>query len=890
MKAVAEFCGGRCGVAWTALAAALALAACAPAQALSQNGSGPAAGEPAAPGKAPAAAEKEKQRTPSYDQVTQDATLIPGRFTLYRKREKLWLELRPEQLGPPFLFGYNVVRGIGERGLYGNQMGRRYVAFFRRSGERVQLVARNEEFFAAHGTPQARFVAESFTDSLLASAPLASRPQPGTQAILVDVGALLAADIPGYLTRLETTFRMPFALDKENTAVARLVNSAQQTIVYLRAHYSVPKIPAPPLKPPEKPAPPPPQTTPDPRSVFMGFQYVFAPLPAEPMRPRLADERIGHFTMERADYTEDTRVKARRYYVKRWRLEKKDPTAALSEPRQPILFWLDRNIPEKYRGSVAAGVLEWNRAFARIGFKDAILVRQQQNADDVDQGPARRAVVHWFTGADVGFAIGPSWADPRSGEILAADIGMSDAFARSARRLVAEDLGAAPASPPFEAAVAECRDAAETTQELDFASDLIEARGLGMDSPGAEALAQAYVKETIMHEVGHVLGLRHNFRASLAYTPSELADTAFTRQYGTAASVMDYIPFNLPLAGEPRREFVMSTVGPYDDWAIEYAYRPLDAAAEARELERIASRASEPRLAYGTDEDAGAGSHYLAIDPDVNRFDLGADPLAYYRRRVQLSRELWDRLATLRLAPGESYERLTRSLKNGLRQVARVAPLAAKFVGGVIHRRDVAGSGRPLYEPVPAARQREALALITRDFLRSDSFRFAPQLLSRIGIDQFDRPADPFVPVAGLVLGVQKPILDHLMSDAVAERLLESPGRVVDGRRVLGLAELYDRLQAAIWSEALAGRDADLLRRNLQREHLQRVVAALVHPGKDTPADAVALLRDNARRLAAALRGALGKRGLGRETRAHYADSLNTLEEALKAHLQRSGA
>lgn len=871
-------------------AAALALAACAQARALSQDGADPGRADKAASQKTPVTAEKKKPAPPAYDELTRDATLIPGRFTLYRKREKLWLELRPEQLGPPFLFGYNVVRGIGERGLYGNQMGRRYVAFFRRSGDRMQLVARNEEFFAAHGTPQARFVAESFTDSLLASAPLASRPEPGTQAVLVDVGALLGADIPGYLTRLETTFRMPFALDKENTAVARLVNSARQTIVYLRAHYSVPKIPAPPLKPPEKPAPPPPRTTPDPRSVFMGFQYVFAPLPPEPMRPRLADERIGHFTAARADYSEDTTAKARRYYVTRWRLEKKDPGAALSEPREPILFWLDRNVPERYRGAVAEGVLEWNKAFARIGFKDAIVVRQQQDAEDIDRGPARRAVVHWFTGADVGFAIGPSWSDPRSGEILAADIGMSDAFARSARRLVAEDLGAPPASSPFDAAFAECRAAAGTAQELDFANDLIEARASGMDSPDAEALAQAYVKETIMHEVGHVLGLRHNFRASLAYTAPQLAEPAFTRRHGTAASVMDYIPFNLPLAGEPRREFVMSTIGPYDDWAIEYAYRPFDAAAETRELERIASRSHEPQLAYGTDEDAGAGSHYLAIDPDVNRFDLGADPLAYYRRRVQLSRELWDRLATLRLAPGESYERLTRSLRNGLRQVARVAPLAAKFVGGVIHRRDVAGSGRPLYEPVPAARQREALALITRDFLRSDSFRFAPQLLSRIGIDQFDRPADPFVPVAALVLAVQKPILDHLMSDAVAERLLESPGRVVDGRRVLGLAELYDRLQAAIWSEAFAGRDADLLRRNLQREHLKRVVAALVHPGKGTPADAIALLRDNARRLAAALRAAQARRGLGRETRVHYADSLDTLQEALKARLQRSGA
>jgi hypothetical protein len=332
---------------------------------------------------------------------------------------------------------------------------------------------------------------------------------------------------------------------------------------------------------------------------------------------------------------------------------------------------------------------------------------------------------------------------------------------------------------------------------------------------------------------------------------------------------------------------MMGTIGAYDYWAIEYAYRPLEAGAEKAELARIAARASEPELAYGTDEDAGVEPLYVGIDPDVNRFDLGADPIAYYERRLRLTQELWARLRSVTLGPAESHERLRRSLMSGLQQVARVAPLVAKYVGGVTHRRSSAGSGRPLYEPVPQARQREALARVTRDFLRSDSFRLAPELLSRVGIDQFERPSNPFLSVSAAVLSVQKPILDHLMSDAVATRLLESPGRVVDGRQVLGLGELHDTLQASIWSEAFAGRDADLLRRNLQREHLKRVAGALLRPAATTPADAVALLRDNARRLAKALRAAQSKPGLGRESRAHFAESFTTLDEALKATLQR---
>ena len=839
----------------------------------------------ASPVKPPATPEASARPRP-FPVVLKESTPLPGHFTLHRKDDKVWIELRPEQFEQPFFFAYDIARSIGERGLYGNQMGRSHIGFFRRIGGRVQLVARNEEFFAAQGSPQARFVAQSFSDSLIASAPVVSLPHPQSGAVLIEANALLIADIPAYLTRLETAFRLPFALDARNSSVSRVSNTAQQAVLEVRAHYAVPKIPAPPLKPPAEPMPPPPKATPDPRSLFATFRYSFARLPAQAMAPRLADPRVGHFTAARTDYTDDTALKPRVHYARRWRLEKKDPQAALSEPKEPILFWLDWNIPEKYRRSVAEGVLEWNRAFERIGFKEAIVVRQQLGEDDIDAGEARRGSVRWFAGADVGFAIGPVRADPRSGEILAADIGMSDVFGRGARRLVAEDLGGV--ALHGHDGMPECSYAAEAAQELHFASDLLEARGVAMDSPEAEALAQAYVKETIMHEVGHVLGLRHNFRASAAYALERLADAGFTRRHGTAASVMDYVPFNIALQGEPQGEYMMSTIGAYDYWAIEYAYRPLDPATEKDALARIAGRSIEPELAYATDEDAGYGMR-VGIDPEANRFDLGADPLGYYQRRLKLSRELWNRLQSLQLAPGESYERLARSLASGFLQVARVAPLVAKYVGGVTHRRDLAGSGRPLYEPVPAARQREALALLARDFLRSDSFRFAPQLLSRIGIDQFDRPANPFVSIADSVLGVQKAILEHLLSDAVAARLLESPGRVVDGRRVLRLAELHDRLQAAIWSEALAGRETDLLRRNLQREHLKRIAGTLIRPGAATPADAVALLRDKATRLAAVLRGAKSKPALSRETRAHYAHSLNTLEEALRAPLQRSG-
>ena len=370
---------------------------------------------------------------------------------------------------------------------------------------------------------------------------------------------------------------------------------------------------------------------------------------------------------------------------------------------------------------------------------------------------------------------------------------------------------------------------------------------------------------------------------------AQISDPEFTRKNGITTSVMDYTPYNLALKGEKQGEYRQSTIGPYDYWAIEYAYAELPEASEKTALARIAARSTEPQLAYATDEDAGAGPLLLGIDPDVNRFDLGPDPIEFYQRRVKLTRELWERVESLQLSPGESYERLTRSLMSGFAALARIAPLTAKHVGGVTHRRDAAGTGRALYEPTPAARQRQALALVTRDFFSPGNFGFRPAFLNRIAIDHFDRPRNPLVSISEMVLKVQKEILDHLMSDAVAGRLLETQDRAADGARPLRLSQLHDALLASIWSEATSGTETTALRRNLQREHLRRMAAALLRPSANQPADVISLARDNAGRLARTLRRAAAKPGLSQESQAHYAESLHTLEEALKAPLQRTG-
>ena len=816
--------------------------------------------------------------------ILKDAKSIPGFFTLHQKDEKVWLEILPSQLGKPFFFSYNVPRSIGERGLYGSQMGGSKLVEFQKIGNQVQLIAKNTQFFAKEGTPQAQFVAESFSDSLMGSVALVSAPHPETKSILIEANTLLFSDIPGYQTRLEASFRMPFALDTRNTSFANVKSSETLTGLEVKAHFAVSKLSAPPMVPSQVPTTPPPSTTPDPRSLFVSFYYSFMPLPM-PMAIRMADERVGFFTVARTDYTTDLNVKPKTHLLKRWRLEKKDSGAAVSEPKEPVVYWLDKNIPEKYRASVMQGVLEWNKAFEKAGFKNALVVKQQQATDDFNNMDARHTSIRWFTGADVGFAIGPSQADPRTGEILDADIGMSDVFARGARRTVIEDMLRVRSNDGEI-----CEHAQEAAEELNYALDLLEARGLELDSPKADALAQAYVKDIIMHEVGHTLGLRHNFRASTVYDLKQLQDPSFTRLNGIAASVMDYNPFNISPKGEIQGEYVMSTLGAYDYWAIEYGYKQFEAGHEAQGLAQILAKANQRELQFDTDEDAGFGA-MGGIDPMVNRFDLGSDPLAYYKRRMQLSRELWERLQNLNLATGESYERLTRSFRSGFSQLARVAPLAAKYIGGVHTRRERAGNNRPLFEPVSAGLQREALQLMTKDFLGTDSFKFKPEFIARLAVDRLESSSlqgGLQTSVASLVAGVQKGILDQIYSPAVATRLAEVGMKVNDPRETLGLSDVYDALQEAIWSEAKTGQETSLIRRNLQREQLRRMTDVLVKPAGPWPADARSILRDNARQLSVLLNKTLAKPGLSKTTRAHYADSLDTLNASLKASMQRA--
>lgn len=883
-----------------------------------RTGSAPTAGA-ASPATA-AASPPAPGTPPPFATVIKDATRLEGLVTLWRKDERLWLELRPEDLGRPMFLSPKIATGLGEPPIWGGQMvdddfalGPQIVEF-RRQYNQVQLVARNDAVTVLPDTPEARGVAAAYPPSLLGSGVVASQPEPTTKAVLVDVTGLFASDLMGIGPVLQRSYRQSYGLDARNSAVVGVRNTPELTVIEVRNHYATATIAQPsPGAPASAPAPRTPRFVPDPRSLLIGLHYSLSKLPAQAMAPRRADPRVGYFESTVRDLAEDRARDPRRRWIARWRLDKQDPQAAISPPVKPIVYWLDRSVPLRYRDVIRDGVLAWNEAFLQAGISGAIEVREQPEDADFDTLDTGRASIRWLAdGAQRFNAIGPSHVDPRSGEILDADIALQGLSTRSQRALgrqlerslvtsgFANDGHDHAHDHDHDAPGHRCLIAAHAAEQLGYALEVAEAlqpatAGGDTGDERAEQLVRQYLYWVVMHEVGHTLGLRHNFRGSAAPTAAQLDDPAWLAQHGSSASVMDYPALWLPSSGRLGDVTYPSRLGAYDRWAIEYGYA---SAADDAALQSIASRVQHQQdLAYGTDEDVQIG-----LDPDAAMFDLGDDALAFAQRRFATARAVLERQDRRRLPSDEDYAALRRAVGYALNDASRAASIAARQIGGLYTRRDFPGNGRDPLQPVPAARQRAALELVLRELLSVDSLPVPPDLRRRLAPDYLERgsafwddgasvPTD--FPVDRLVFNAQRALLGTLLGDAMAARVLDNAAKTDAGDDVLTLDQLYDRVGRAVWRELASPggmRTLPAARRELQREHVNQLSALMLRPGAHSRADARSLARREARGLLARLQGARQQAGrLDTVTRAHLDDAAESLRLALAAPMLRTG-
>jgi hypothetical protein len=868
---------------------------------------------------------------PTFATVAQGARKVDGMLTLWQKDDKVWLELKPEDFNKPMFFSPKISQGLGEGGLYGGTMVRSYSAWgapqiveFRKIHNLVQLVALNETFRAKPGTPAAYAVDAAYAVSLVGSTPVASQADATSHGVLVEANNLFLGDTLGMAIHLQQMYRQGYTYDPRNSYFDSVRGAPDEVMFDVTAHYFTQSIATSfPNAPAGAPQPTIPSFVPDVRSLFLGLHYSLARLPDTPMASRAADPRVGYFTTTVADFSDDVTRSPRERFVNHWRLEKKDPAAPLSEPVKPITYWLDRTIPAKYRESISRGILEWNKAFERIGFKNAIVVKVQPEDAAFDTLDVGVTSVRWMVNAEPSFgAIGPTHVDPRSGEILDATIAIESLSSRDLRAMRSQVLDVAssfnipgllqaPASelPPttgaprgYGADLQACLAGDYEGEQTDYGLDVLAARGdIDPDSPEADAYVQAYLTDVTMHEVGHTLGLRHNFRASRLYTDKQLSDPAFTKAHSLGGSVMDYLPINLPRPGEPAATPFDATLGPYDYWAIEYAYKPMPAdatpAQQKAELLKVASRNAEPGLDYGTDED-----NYLGVDPASLQGDLGSDPVGYAQKRFAIARDLFARQESRTLKPTEDYAVLRRSVTYALRDATRSAGVLLRQLGGVATLRDFPGSGRDPMQPVPVGVQRAALDTLVDGVLAPDSFRVSPALQRRLAPDFLERgdvsaggdPVSTDYPVESVMLDLQRQVLAALMSDGLAQRLEDSAPKLDRPAQALTPADVYGRITRSLWAEssnfgADGKGDIPARRRELQRDHVNRLANVLLRTPGGVRVDMRSTLRAEAAALLPRVQAAQHRPGLSEASRLHLADCAETLRVALNAPMQRAG-
>jgi len=861
---------------------------------------GPTAGAPGVP----ARTDGPRPKVPPFAEVLQDAATIEGLIRLYRKDDRLFGELGAGVLDRDLIVLISIARGIGEGRLLGGaswDYGDDWLWQFRRVENKIQIVRRNVRFTAAKGSPEERAVRLAYTDSVLFSLPVATVSPAGN--VVVELTGVFMSDLPQISNALPG---FAFARDKSSwAAVKGFRDNVEIEVAATYASSGIAKF----------------DTVADSRGVTINVHYSISLLPQTGYAPRLADDRVGYFVTAVKDYSKKYESDRFVRYINRWDLRKAEPQAELSPPRKRIIFWLEKTIPFEYRKPIQEGILEWNKAFEKVGFANAIEVRHQDDDADWDPEDINYNTFRWIT-ASAGFAEGPRRVNPITGEILDADI-IFDADFLSAWReqydvfappraagepLVAWtpqahgplDHGQGPLGQRPAEARCPCQLARAMAAQVALGRIALEPPGQPLAKEEFKRLVYQAVKSIATHEVGHTLGLRHNFKASAYLTLEDINNPEKTKETGLAASIMDYLPVNFMPKGAKQGDYFSTTVGPYDYWAIEYGYRPLPGgpAGETAELKKIAARSAEPALAYATDEDT------RPVDPDplVNRFDLGKDPIQFAKVRQALVAQMIPNLVDRVTAPGEGYQQTRDAFLLLLRLQNNAMHMASRLIGGVyVHRSHKGDPGaRPPFVVTEPARQREALALVQEHVFGERAYEFPPELFNMLAEARWEhwgvRPTERSdFPVRETILGWQDRILQQLLATVTLSRLVDSEMKVPAQQDAFTAAEMFDGLSGTIFREldrlgqgefTLRKPAINTQRRTLQRRYLERL-GALAMGNVLAPEDCQTLAFTQLEAIEARMNAVLaGKAKLDPYTHAHLKESALRIRKVLEAKLQ----
>ena len=813
-----------------------------------------------------------------------------GFYTTWRKDQQVFLEVGAGQLDQPFLLATSIAGGPEYAGF---QWGTTVCAW-QRLDRKLLLVEREVRYRVRdQRKPVSEVVKRTYTDRLLQAVPIVALN--GANPV-IDLGALCGGQA--------SVFFGPLAggLDAGVVQLAKLKVFPQNVELGLTL----------------------PDRGREGRFTTLAYSFSFLPPPGmDRYQPRPADDRVGYFLTAVKDFTDEAERGDRFVrWIHRWKLEKADPALPRSPVKEPIVFYVEDTVPFRFRQAVAEGILEWNRAFEAIGLQGVMVVRQQTDTEfaDLDPEDVRWNFFRWIV-SERSFAMGPSRVNPWTGQILDADIVFDESMVRvylrdyerelregpkkllsprlrelleadPARYEFARAPHPAPAEPAQGPDEATCGLGSGLVQELGLASlalDLVAAQAGGGAYP--DEFIATIVKDVVMHEVGHTLGLRHNFRASTWRPLGEINSPA--RPEDPCASVMDYSPLNVVAPGGSTGQLTMRTLGPYDQWAIKYGYELLG--DEAGGLQATLAPVTSTQYAYATDEDT-AGP-----DPTATRWDLGQDPLEFAAQRIALSRALLGTVVDRVVPKGAGWGEARRAVDLLLWEQQRAGMQASRWVGGQLisrHHRGDAGASDPV-TPVPVAQQRRALQLVCQQLLKAGSLELPPDLLRQLGKEHWrhwdaaDARSPHAYPYYERVEGIQRWALFGLLNPDTLARLLQNEALSGEDER-LGVAEVLEQISGAVLGDLLlpgplapataAGKAAiPSTQRALQRRYLDELIAIQGEAeGGPTPLAARNLARLELEKLEAALAQEQPQQ-LDPDTRAHLLDLSLRLKKAKEA-------
>ena len=544
----------------------------------------------------------------------------------------------------------------------------------------------------------------------------------------------------------------------------------------------------------------------DPRNVNIQLRYSFIEMPKNNFEPRVANQSIGYFSERITDLTSKD-ITPYKDLIGKWNLRKKNPDKELSEPVKPITFWIENTTPFELRDYIKQGVLAWNIAFEAAGFKNAIEVKIQPDNADWDAGDIRYNVLRWTTSPDPMFGgYGPSMTNPRTGEILGADIMLEWVYLTNRIN--------------YDAVFNEHSEHKNCDSSSYIQDGMILAEAIELNDP--KIIEQAIIRLTL-HEVGHTLGLNHNFKGSYLHDIESVHKPEITSKVGVTASVMEYPAINLAPLGTKQGDYYDTIPGPYDIWAIKYGYTP---DLTESELKEIISEQHKPEYMFANDSEdmryPGRG-----IDPRAMINDLTNDPITYAVQRIELVNHSQENIVSKLSKNADSFEEFRLAHRIFIREYSRSLEVISRHIGGVyVERYDPQNvSTKKPYMPAPSDEQRRAMDLLNKYAFSNEAFPINSELLQLVQVERrmFDLYGEHEDPqMHKLILSVQDRVLDHILSPWTLYRISDTQLYGND----YSVNEVINELTQAIFTGD-QNNEVSSIRRNLQTAYVRRLFGIL---------------------------------------------------------------